>query len=906
MVKIGRALRVCLLAALLIAPLAVRTHAQAAPAARTPAPAAKPAKADEKPGAGPVAEPAAKPAPKGRLEVTYMVEDERETFLETWQETTAEGKPGPYVVALPFPVRLDYRDTGKAADARDPDIVKRVELLADRALLWFKPEEGKEPSSDPLAGLAEGASNIQIYGEGNIWMRYSAGSEYVVIRADRVFLDFARGKFSKFNFTGKLDNVRAHSSAGEGEGASAAPVPLRYGAGVGNAVEEARNDPVEGRVGAAPNDDAIPEKTGKPKSLPQERGSRFFVRAGALRILSFDDTRQEILLEDGSVSSSSLAVASYSLAAQRLRIVLRKERSTIYATRPSVRILDFPLLTVPVEEYKYDIDTIFPLRQLDITHSSRFGFALRSYIDAIAAYDFFADPEPSFHPLALGPQLDYFEKRGVGGGVNLDWGNIRPFRDHGRAGLRSYLIKDRGDDRERARDLGWFPLDKEYRGRFHANLTKNFGDNWQLDGIFGYYSDRNFRREFYEDEFYRNLPTDTFIRMTKRYNEFNYYLNIAPRLSPFESKTEYLPALGFDVSRAAIGDFGLQMSSHAEIAYLRFTHADGDPRRRIGAARADISAWFNLPIDAGIVALDPFLGVRATLARDYLAIPQGAERPELSPDGTFPDLAPGQERRSGMLYRLLPFIGLNAQTFFSAVYPDVRVPILNIDGIRHVIAPYVRYSNVFFNSLDEIPERAFIPFDAVDTLDEFHEVRVGIRNRVQTRQGQGSARRTVDYFEIAAEIPVCPHPARDNDDRVFGLLETSAVWRPAPGFTISGGGFYDFYDGEFSRVWTTFSMDVLDVATGSLYYRRLRNIHEVVGVNVGLTLSDVYGVRLLQEYDLNTGKMRDTRFELNRRVLELFTLGFVFVRDAVDGSLGFYVSITASFEAPRGSSNLLR
>ncbi len=893
MLTSGRVLLFILAAALAAMSTVTRGHAQSAPAAPAQPAPVQPA---------PIPAPA---PPPGKLEITYVVEDDRETFLETWQEITPDGKPGPYVVALPFAVRISYRGSAKAADPRDPDIVKGVELLADRALLWFKSAPGKEAPADPLAGLAEGADNVQLYGEGNVWLRYSAGTEYVIVRADRVFLDFARGTFSRFNFTGKLDNVRAHSSAG-GAGDDRPQTPLRYGVGLGNAVEQARTDPDEGRVGATPNDDAVPESAGKSKSLPHERGSRFFVRARTLRILSFDEQRQEILLEDGSVSSSSLAVASYSLAAAQLRIVLRRERSTIYASRPSIRLLDFPLLTVPVDEYRYDIDTIFPLRQLDITHNSRYGFAVRSYIDAVAAYDFFADPEPSFHPLALGPQFDYFEKRGFGGGVNLDWGGIRPFRDHGRASLRSYLMHDRGDERNRARDLGFFPLEKEYRGRFHANLNKNFGDGWQLEGIFGYYSDRNFRREFYESEFDRNLPTNTFIRMTKRWQEFNYFLYASPRLSPFESRTEYLPALGFDVSRAAIGDFGLQMSSRAELAYLRFTSADGDPRRRLSVVRADATFWFNLPLDLGFAALDPFVGTRATVAKDYLVIPREGDRPGLSADGTFPDLAPGQQRKSGLLYRLLPFAGVNMQTFFTAVYPDVKVPILNIDGLRHVIAPYIRYTNVFFNSLDEIPERAFIPLDRVDVLDEFHEVRVGIRNRLQTRQGTGSARRTVDYFEVAAELPIYPHSRRDNDGRVFGQLEGSAVWRPAAGFTLSGGGFYDFYEGSFSRAWGTFSFDVLEIASGSLYYRRLRNVHDVAGINIAVTLSEVYGVRAMQEYDLNRGKPRDTRVELSRRVLELFTIGFVFVRDSVDGSLGFYINLTASFDPPRGSSTLLR
>ncbi|HRJ79745.1 MAG TPA: hypothetical protein PLF37_14700, partial [Planctomycetota bacterium] len=70
--------------------------------------------------------------------------------------------------------------------------------------------------------------------------------------------------------------------------------------------------------------------------------------------------------------------------------------------------------------------------------------------------------------------------------------------------------------------------------------------------------------------------------------------------------------------------------------------------------------------------------------------------------------------------------------------------------------------------------------------------------------------------------------------------------------------------------------------------------------------SEVYGVRFQQEYDLELGKFRDTRIELTRDILEAFTIGFVFVRDASQGDLGFYVSLAATFAGPGGSGNLLR
>lgn len=847
----------------------------------------------------------------GEVEISFVVEEGQDTFSEWWRE----GDTGPFVVALPYAVRMHYREAGG-----DPTKERRLLLFSDRALVWFEPPDGTadaEVENDPFLAMTKGVRNLQFYGEGNIWMKYSVGATYITVRADRVFLDFTRSKIvtydakgnadtrEELNLRGRISNARVHSSAEEAID-SPGGVPLKTGIGVGAAGDAASGGTRDESVGAAPSEDAIPSPAGRQKSLPQEQGLRLFARAQELRIVSLSEGLQEIELEEGSVSSSSLAVASYSLYAESLTIRLTSVRQTIYMTRPGVRILDYPLLTLPVDDYAYDIDSQFPIRQLEFITNSRFGFAFRTYIDAIATYDFFADPEPPFNPLQIGPQIDYFSRRGLGLGVNLDWGGVSAFRNFGAASVRSLYINDPGDKRSRAEDLGWYPVEKHSRGRFYGAYSQNFGDGWQFDHLLNYSSDRNFRREFYEPEYDNNEPENSFIQLTKRYENLNFFLLVEPKVHPWQSRTEYLPRLGFDTSRVMIGDFGLQFSSHTDASVLRFRPGDGDPREEIATIRADSTSWFNLPFELGPLALDPFLGTRVTLATTHLKFDEDSSRPFLSSDGTFPGMRPGDEHVGGILYRFLPFFGVNLQTFFTGTFGDVKVPGLAIDGLRHVFAPFLRYTNVVYNSLDDIPGRSFVPLDTVDTLDEFHELRFGFRERLQTRQGWGDERRTVDYFELMAEMAYYPNRRRDNGDRNFSDLELAAVWRPAPGFAIAGNMFIDTFTGNVNRASGSFRFDVLNFGQASIYYRLLKGQHQVVGIQADLTVSELYRIGVKQEYDLQQGKFRDTRIELTRRVLEAFDLGFVFVRDAVDGDVGFYLSISAAFRAPTSSAGLLR
>ncbi|MEZ5990885.1 MAG: LPS assembly protein LptD [Planctomycetota bacterium] len=845
------------------------------------------------------------PKTKGSVQIRFIVEDDQNTFSEWWREED----DGPFVLALPYAVELRYSDGEGTSNER------KLTLLADRALIWFEPGNGQNVQGDPFLAMSQGAQNLQFYGEGHIWMKYN---DSVTVRADRVFLDFSRNKlvtydangeetvFEELNLKGTFDNVRAHSGA-ENVVDSPGGNPLKAGIGTDSSAGDANDTTRDERVGAAPSEDAVPATAGRQKSLPQEQGLRLFLRAQQLRIVSLNKELQEIELEEGSVSSSSLAIASYSLFAEEITIRLTSIRGTVYMTRPAVRILDYPLLTLPVDDYAYDIDSQPPIRQLDIFLSDqRFGYGFRTYIDAVATYDFFADPEPPFNPLHLGPQIDYYSRRGLGLGANLDWGGISPFRTYGAAMLRSLYINDPGDKRKRARDLGWYPVEKHSRGRIWGAYSQNFGDGWQIDHLLNYSSDSNFRREFYESEYDNNELEDSFIQLTKRYNNLNFFLLLEPKVHPWQSKTEYLPTLGFDTSRIVLGDFGLQFSSHTEASIMRFRPGDGDDRDEVSTLRADSNSQFNLPFEVGPFAIDPFVGSRVTVAANHLKMNEANSRPGLSGDGTFPGYRAGDQQQTGILYRFLPFVGVNMQTFFTGTWGDVQVPWLGIDGVRHVFAPFVRYTNVLYNSLDDIHGRAFIPLDVVDTLDEFHEIRVGFRNRVQTRQGWGDDRRTVDYFELMAELPIYPQRKRDNDGDLLGDLEVASVWRPAPGFAIAGRMFINPLSGNLNRASAEFRFDVLSFGQASIYYRLLKGQHQVVGIQGDLRVSELYRIGFKQEYDLQAGKFRETRIEVTRRILEAFDLGFVFKRDAVDGDVSFYLSLSAAFRGPSSSAGLLR
>jgi LPS-assembly protein len=112
--------------------------------------------------------------------------------------------------------------------------------------------------------------------------------------------------------------------------------------------------------------------------------------------------------------------------------------------------------------------------------------------------------------------------------------------------------------------------------------------------------------------------------------------------------------------------------------------------------------------------------------------------------------------------------GLETSTKFSKAYDDVVIPSLGINGIRHIIQPYLNWSFVRaddqgkgFAGIDRLV-RSTEPrpldvnnFTAIDSLNNWNIVRAGVYNRFQTKRNGGSYNwlETNTYMDAYVEDP---------------------------------------------------------------------------------------------------------------------------------------------------------
>jgi len=89
------------------------------------------------------------------------------------------------------------------------------------------------------------------------------------------------------------------------------------------------------------------------------------------------------------------------------------------------------------------------------------------------------------------------------------------------------------------------------------------------------------------------------------------------------------------------------------------------------------------------------------------------------------------DKKGGSKFRFAGEIGLEVNTKFYRTWQNVKSEILGLNGIRHVLVPYINYT--FIPKPSESADHLYY-FDEIDRIEENHFIRLGMVNRLQTRR----------------------------------------------------------------------------------------------------------------------------------------------------------------------------
>ncbi len=400
---------------------------------------------------------------------------------------------------------------------------------------------------------------------------------------------------------------------------------------------------------------------------------------------------------------------------------------SITATNCTVKLYGIPVFWLPI--FYKPKDENLGLFQIQWGKSGDWGYYL-SLSKKFYPTDY---PASSVRILA-----DFYQDRGYGYGADT-----YVTTENSETRIFGYSIFDISpyEGTEEASDYGIkIP---EQRFDFSVSNLTHITPNLDFRGHFEIMSDEFFNRDFFSSYYDTDPEPVTFAAVEKQFDNFSASAYLRPRVNDFFDTVEHLPSGRIDIHRQELLDTNLYYQGEISAGYLQRKWRDFDWDKRdvdmydYHSGRFDNLNFLYFPIRLGWANLIPRAGVRFT------AYSNTSER-RISDTTLHRMLAaddPGYANLRGKFsnydnngdakFRVAGEFGLELTTKIYRTWQDVRSPFLKLDGLRHLMEPYINYTYIPKPSVNR--EHLYY-FDDIDRIQRENFVRLGVVNYLQTRK----------------------------------------------------------------------------------------------------------------------------------------------------------------------------
>lgn len=453
------------------------------------------------------------------------------------------------------------------------------------------------------------------------------------------------------------------------------------------------------------------------RNFDPSRGIPIYVRAARLRQLAED----KFEFEDATLTTSEFYVPQISLGADSIVITDRTSvdeqggRVTDGSYEAQVRDMRLKVHDTTIFAWPYVRANLqrpdIPIKSVSAGHDSIWGTSVETRW-SLARLLGLREPEGTDSTLAL----DYYGKRGPGGGVEIDYAREDCF---GR--VLGYIVHDSGTDRlgrhSSRRDL--VPPD-DVRGRFKLQHRHFLPDSWQLTTEVSYLSDDNFLEQYYRNEFYTEKAQETLVHLKRIEDNRGLSFLGKTRINDV-NELEELPGAEFHWTGQSFLSDRLTFYSDNQVSQFRQLLASGSTSTMsedfflFASTRNEV----DMPLEVGRSKVVPF--VAGTAAYD-------------DGPGFYTDIDGSMVGAENHVWLGEAGVRASLQPFWK-VYPNVRSRLWDLNQIRHIIRPHL--TAVGYAADASVAEQR-------DMLN------VGISQRLQTKRGPAGAgqgeQRTVDWM----------------------------------------------------------------------------------------------------------------------------------------------------------------
>ncbi len=348
---------------------------------------------------------------------------------------------------------------------------------------------------------------------------------------------------------------------------------------------------------------------------------------------------------------------------------------------------------------------------------------------------------------------DYYSERGFGYGA--DAAILTEFSKTNILGYGIYDIKQYRTTEDTPKHRLTIP---HARYNVRINNVTHLTPRLDFRGQFQLLSDYYFLYDFFKDQYNNNPEPSTYGAFEYQFDRFTASVFARTQTNNFFNTVEDLPTFRFNFPRQELFK-NIYWEGQTSLGYYNMKWREFNRPRTMGnkvdpknykSARFDTVNMFFYNLRLDNFTLIPRAGVRLTyynrsskkkISSDNLNAMWAVSAPEGDSSATVVNY----DAKGGGRVRFVGEIGLEGTGKISRSWLNVRNAYWRLDGLRHVIEPYFNYTYIPNPTVDR--DHLYF-FDEIDRIEMQNFVRLGIRNRIQTRRGDYGSEKIYDWFSM--------------------------------------------------------------------------------------------------------------------------------------------------------------